>query len=343
MPLVPEQLRQLTERVQKDGRQRETVRTLLSWFGAQRRGYWISKSIRDALKEMRLVTGPPFDAVYIDDFVEFSLEEPAPKAGEGGTTPGPEPDPDPIVSLDVEDLVPKVGMLTAANREPLAVSLDDKVEKAVTLMLLHDYSQLPVMSGNRTVKGFISWQTIGQARTRNETAPEHVRDCMSTAIEVLNWDETLFSATQRIIAKEFVLIRGRDQSFTGLVTTSDIGLQFKDLSEAFLLIGEIENHLRRLLSGKYRVSDLKQCVDPTDTKRKVESLSDLTFGEYIRLIENPDQWQKLGLALDRTTFVARLNVVRRVRNDVMHFHPDGISQDDVGILNDTLRFLQGLC
>ena len=32
----------------------------------------------------------------------------------------------------------------------------------------------------------------------------------------------------------------------------------------------------------------------------------------------------------------------RIRNDVMHFHPDGISPDDMELLRDTRKFLQML-
>ena len=341
MTEINEKMRQLANRVETEGPQKETVRTLLSWFGAQRRGTWICWKIKADLKAAGLVTRPAFDLVYIDEMVLFEREAP-PLEGEPESTGASESDSDPLMSVDVEDFVPKVGMLPSANTEPLSVTRDDTVEKAVTHMLLHDYSQLPVMQGNRTVQGFISWQTIGQARIRNGNAPEYVRDCMNTGISVLPWDETLFSATRRVIEEEFVVIKGRDGTITGLMTTTDIGQQFRDLSEAFLLIGEIENHVRRLLSGNYRLSDLRTCIDPTDTERQVHSLSDLSFGEYIRLIENPDQWSNLRLALDRATFVSRLDEVRRLRNDVMHFRPDGISGDDVSILNDTLRLLQGL-
>jgi hypothetical protein len=42
-------------------------------------------------------------------------------------------------------------------------------------MLLHDYSQLPVLSGDRTVKGMVSWRSIGKAFAINRNGTE-VRD-----------------------------------------------------------------------------------------------------------------------------------------------------------------------
>ena len=64
-----------------------------------------------------------------------------------------------------------------------------------------------------------------------------------------------------------------------------------------------------------------------EKERKPESIDDLTFGEYIALIENPKQWERIGLkSVDRTLFVQSLNEVREIRNDIMHFDPEGIDE-----------------
>src|SRR5215470_9962753 len=61
--------------------------------------------------------------------------------------------------------------------------------------------------------------------------------------------------------------------------------------------------------------------DPADPDRGIEDVSDLTFGEYIRLLENPKRWEKLTVKIDRKTFVEELKRVGRIRNDIMHFDP----------------------
>jgi hypothetical protein len=38
-----------------------TVRTLLSWFGTERRGYWKVREIRKALNKLKLRTEPDFE------------------------------------------------------------------------------------------------------------------------------------------------------------------------------------------------------------------------------------------------------------------------------------------
>jgi hypothetical protein len=71
-------------------------------------------------------------------------------------------------------------------------------------------------------------------------------------------------------------------------------------------------------------------------------VSDLTIGEYIRLLENGDRWEKLGLSIDRVTFCRELDLVRNIRNDIMHFDPDPIPAADLERLRDFAGFLKRL-
>src|SRR6266498_48268 len=50
-----------------------TVRSFLGWFHAWRRGYWIVKSIREALSEAGLRTELDFESAYIDADIMFVL------------------------------------------------------------------------------------------------------------------------------------------------------------------------------------------------------------------------------------------------------------------------------
>jgi hypothetical protein len=58
---------------------------------------------------------------------------------------------------------------------------------------------------------------------------------------------------------------------------------------------------------------------PRLTERVQIVFSILTFGEYVRIIERPENWNQLGLPFDRVTVVRNLREVNDVRNDVMHF------------------------
>lgn len=51
-------------------------------------------------------------------------------------------------------------------------------------------------------------------------------------------------------------------------------------------------------------------------------------------------WERIKLRLDRALVVGRLREVSRVRNDVMHFDPDGVSPSDMELLEDTVSFMR---
>jgi CBS domain-containing protein len=325
------------------------VREFLSWFNAERRGYWIVRWIRNALNKAKLKTEPDFESAYIGSLMTFSLlpestaeEEPAQALEETVTLPavtctGEAPTSGPASYADPTYRISKLG---AANRSPLCVAPDATVQEAVTAMLSNDFSQLPVMTGEREVKGMISWTSIGTrlALGKNGT---YARELMDVHHEI-RADASLFQAIPIIIQHQYVLIRGSDNRITGIVTASDLSLQFQQLAEPFLLLGEIENHIRRILANKFSASDLVGARDPSDTERVVTEVADLTFGEYIRLLENPEHWKKLNLPIDRQIFIKQLDRIREIRNDVMHFDPDPMPPDDLKCLRDLVQFFQRL-
>src|SRR4051812_23573110 len=57
-----------------------TVRALLSWFGAERRGYSKVKEIRKALNKVKLRTEPDFEEAWIDGEITFIPKPPKAKA-----------------------------------------------------------------------------------------------------------------------------------------------------------------------------------------------------------------------------------------------------------------------
>lgn len=321
-----------------------SVRTLLSWAGAQRRGYWVVEWIRRSLREVELTTDPDFESAYIDSLIKFVLTPESTgdeaKQETGGATASPPASEPSATGPSLSDPTYRISKLAAANNPPIFISPDSLLDEAVTLMLANDFSQLPVMTSEREVKGMISWTSVGTRLVLGRSG-KHVRELMDGHQEI-RADASLFQAIPIIVQHSYVLIRAPDNRVIGIVTASDLSAQFQQLAEPFLLLGEIENHIRRILDGKFSNDELSNARDPGDGERRVSDASDLTFGEYIRLLENEKRWNKLALAIDRSTFCKKLDDIRRIRNDVMHFDPDGIPQSDLDRLRDFARFLQRL-
>ncbi len=307
---------------------RETVRTFLLWFGAERRGFRLVKRVRGALRRHGIATSPDFEYTWLDGTISFVS---APADGTPDSAPGGTAAPDPTF---------RIGRLDAANKAPTSVKPDATLQQAVTIMLTNDFSQLPVMTGPRDLKGMISWKTIG-SRLALKRPCAFVRDAMEPA-QVVSIDESLFDAISKIASHDYVLVLSVDKTISGIVTASDFNVQFQSLAEPFLLVGEIENGLRRILHQKFTIKELEDAKAPGDDGRVVEAPSDLTFGEYLRLIEPENRWKKLRIEIDRVEFLERLNRVRDIRNDVMHFDPDGLDPDDLVFLREFAQFLKRL-
>jgi len=238
------------------------------------------------------------------------------------------------------DPIYRISKLVSSMHKPLSVSFDTKLEEVVTHMLTNDFSQLPVMTGERDVKGIITWTSIGSRLAVGKNCS--VAHELMEQHQEIRADASLISAIGIIAEHQYVLVRGRDQKISGIVTATDLSLQFQQLAEPFLLLGEIENHVRRVISQRFTPTELESAKDPMDTKRIVTSVADLTYGEYIRLVENPKRWEKLNITVDRKTILEKFESVRRIRNDVMHFDPDGIPGKDLQTLREFARFLQKL-
>jgi CBS domain-containing protein len=238
----------------------------------------------------------------------------------------------------------RVGRLRSANTPPISVTPNSSLAEATTKMLLNDFSQLPVINGSpnaSNVKGVVSWRSIGIRRVLGFSFTE-ARECME-APRIISADISLLDAIEEIVRHEYVLVRDQNNSISGIVTTSDLSVQFRELSEPFLLLNEIENHIRVLIGrGRFGEQELHNASDSRGAVRPVIDLFDLSFGEYIHLLEREDSWSKIQLPIDRKSFIEQLENVRRIRNDLMHFDPDGITPEDLKVLRKFVVFLQKL-
>ena len=329
MPFSDEKLKAIKEQLRKGVvPPKETVRTFLGLFYAERRGYKVILEIRRELKKYGIITKPDFEYQYIDGLIAFAR---APSEGDSHKSDFDQASTDPTHRL---------GRLDSANRALISVTPNATLQQAVTKMMTHGFSQLPVMTNPREVKGIVSWKTIGH-RLALKRPCLTVQDCMEQA-EIVSIEASLFSTISAVAEHDCVLVRGNDKTICGIVTASDFNDQFRRLAEPFLLVGEIENGLRGILHGRFTIKELEDAKAPGDDGRIIVGISDLTFGEYIRLIESEKHWKKLNLEIDRVEFTTKLNKIREVRNDVMHFDPDGLKPSDLASLSEFARFLKTL-
>ena len=295
-----------------------TVREFMSWFGYARRGLWFVERVREELEANGLHTEPDFQQAYVDGPIAFL---------------------DSSASTPPADSTLRVGILKAAHNSPVSVTPNDDLKKAITHMMSNDFSQIPVMEGQRQVKGMLTWESIGSKTALGQTGDD-VKHYMDTA-EIIEGERPLFDAVSVIARTGYVLVRGKDNLITGIITASDLNEQFLQLAEPFLLVGEIESHIRRLIHGKFKREDIIDISQYPDSQT-IDHIADMTFGDYCRLLEDQSKWTRLNLQFDKTVLVKQLHEIRDIRNNVMHFNPDGLDPEDVRKLRNASHFFQRL-
>ena len=298
-----------------------TGRELFNSFGFERRTSGNCWVVDNYLNENNLMVEPHYNNVWIDTPITLKHK--------------------PIARTRIaEDPILRVAVLERAHIVPVYVSNSDKLIKAVTIMRMNNYSQLPVTNnGRRGLCGYISWKTIGEAQA-NGVQSDLVKVYVQPIERPLTLETPLLDAIKYVHNNEFAILEDKTNQICGILTTTDISEQFLVLTEPYLLMQEIENMVRLLLSDVFTLEEIQAiCVDPG---RSVNSLDDLTFGEYLKIIDNNDRWQTLKLNIDRQEFVMMLDKVREIRNDIMHFEPDGISTDQYTKLFNAVNFLSSI-
>lgn len=318
----------LVNKIKKEGKSEKlTIRTLLWIFGNyEKRTSGNVWRINEYLKKQKLIVIPNYQGGWIDEYIELKEMD---KARIKSGNESEEEKFDPINRLSV---------LKAASQTPVSISRDADLEKAYHLMWKNDFSQLPVMNNDREILGIVSWQSIAKGLIAKKNS-NCVKDFMTNDYKILSEDTPLFEAIKEVIKTEMIFVKSRENKIQGPVTPFDLNAEFLEQIEPFILLEQIENFIRLILHNKIVLQDIIKLLTITETSRKIESISDLTFGEYLRIIENSENWALLGLPFIKADFVNELDELRKIRNGVMHFHPDKISDADLNHLRNMSKFL----
>ncbi|GAB3452067.1 hypothetical protein GCM10027436_51250 [Actinophytocola sediminis] len=319
---VHERLRQARTQADEHAPERITVRELLALWGAADRGDQVGQIEAD-LANHGLVTSPSFRAVTLDTVVSLSTP---PDEAEASTPQAPADANEVPVTEDVEgggdlDVGLKVGNLSPL-RGVVSVGPNSTIEEAITKMALNDFSQLAVLSGPRNLRGAVTWRSIAQVMHQRTDAA--VADAIDTRVEVVAYDRDLFEVLPTLQQRDFVFVLDETRAVAGIVTTADVAHRYGVMATPFFQLGELDQTLRWVLKRALDLETVRRFCS-----RPITSFDDLTMGDYQRLLEDKDIWQRLAWPLDRPTFIARLDEIRRIRNKVTHFHPDPVSDDAV--------------
>ncbi|WP_416975595.1 CBS domain-containing protein [Streptomyces sp. 4F14] len=325
-----------------------SIRDFLAIWGAQRRYPAVIDQIESDLESGGLVTVPPFTEGTLDS--QITVLAGGWEPDESGTSffgrvhvgtntlagqvvghPTDEDTEPPAVAYLVSNL-------DSANRMPECVRASDSLDSATTLMVLRNFSQLPVLDADGRLSGVVSWESIGKARMANRTPDLRAATVRGQEADrsddLLNWVETIQQSG-------YVVVRDHDHKVCGLITAADLTVQFGTRIRPLVLLEEIEQRLRRMVDRCIPLDRIRAIV-PGRRAARVHSAADLTLGDYRYLFLEPENWTALGWIVDQQYFLAALEECRNFRNAVMHFSPDPITEDQLVPAQGLLDLLRSM-
>lgn len=282
------------------------VAELLHLFGERNRDPEIVAVIEGVLSEAGLCCVPSLIHGRLDSVVTVQAEEEPPETGG-------EEESIAVTALRIGDLP------TARLPQGVLVHLspDDELPRARMMMLENQFSQLPVLSGVM-LKGMVSWQSIAMAHARGKC--DSLNDVIEPAKEV-SIDAELMLTIPDIIEHNCVFVHD-DHKVTGLVTAADLSMEFGRLTGPFLRLGEIERRLRKCVR---RMCGTVEELREASGNKRANSADDLTVWQIQQVFADSDCWARLSWQLPQDDFVAKLDTVRKIRNEVAHFRPNPLT------------------
>jgi hypothetical protein len=104
---------------------------------------------------------------------------------------------------------------------------------------------------------------------------------------------------------------------------------------------EIENHVRWLiLDAGFTVEELRTAAALRYENRYIRNIDDLTLGEYVNLLSQNQAQSKLKVRIEVKYLTEQLREIIRIRNGIMHFKLERISDRDLETPRGCVRFLQ---
>ncbi|MEH0972813.1 CBS domain-containing protein [Micromonospora sp. CPCC 205546] len=314
-----------------------TVREFIKYWSLHDRDRAANVQIDADLANHGLTTVPDFRAVSLDKTIRIVALPDDGTADTEAPTDGGKPTPSDINEESV-DIGLTLGNLLPGDMSLVSVPPTASFERAITAMQVDDFSQLAVLADPHTLDGAVTWESIAAARHRDRAATFSDAIDRRARERVFDYDTRLLDVLETLQQDGFIFVRDDQKKISGIITAADVVRKYDDTATPFFLIGEIDQELRHLLQNTFDEETVRQaCVS---AKLNFKSFDSMSIGQYQAVLDNPECWKQLDWPLDRKTFIARLDELRKVRNNVMHFNPDPVRPTEVRKLRNFLRLIR---
>jgi restriction system protein len=303
------------------------ISELLELWGHQQRSDTAISEIKRDLLQSGLTTVPPFTEGDLDRKVKLvAIPVEGPQRDET--------DADNAEAEETEDLAQTESIALRIGNFPFRtkpISTETLFEEARHIMVSKRYSQLAVVDGDGIYRGAITADRIIRAHMTPGTPT--LAEVLDDQIPTAHRDDYLLSKLDLIFEHGFVFVHSHDRkTIDGILTAADLTRRFGAFMRPLTVLEEIENRLRDAIDKALSLKEIQK-----NTRRKsadVHSAADLFMGDYWYILKDPKYWDRLAWGLSQTMFLDQLQAVIDVRNSIMHFSSDPISNQQLDTLQE---------
>ncbi|SDE07161.1 CBS domain-containing protein [Glycomyces harbinensis] len=206
-------------------------------------------------------------------------------------------------------------------------------------MVSKKFSQLAVVDHEGTYQGAVTADRI--IRAHLTPGDPVLSDVMDDQIPTAHREDYLLSKLDLIFEHGFIFVHSQDRkSIDGILTAADLTKRFGAFMQPLTILEEIENRLRRAVDEALTLQEIRK-----NTRRKssdVNSAADLFMGDYGYILKEEKYWSRLGWGISQTMFLDQLQSVIAVRNSIMHFSSDPLSDKQRDVLQEFREILSSV-
>jgi predicted transcriptional regulator len=224
-------------------------------------------------------------------------------------------------------------------RKPVTVNPETQLRVALQIMSRKSFSQLPVVKEGK-LQGMLSYKSVVKQMELSLDLTEKYRKDPIIVLELpvkhfidscaksLSLSDGIFELLNATKAEDAVLIGETGSEPQYIITNFDVVNILERLSDAFLLIEQIESSLRSIIKRQLAT----QGLDCSEIVRKINQklsptyalpvrIEKMSWEHYIILITNSECWNRYFSKIFNTIALVKsyFSFVRDIRNDVFHF------------------------
>lgn len=238
----------------------------------------------------------------------------------------------------------RIGSVIPPHQNLIHVGPRTSLNQVKTKLTMSGLSQVPVLKNNRShLIGTVTWRSLASYGSEGVTHAQQA--IVPGRVPKADFNDLLMDRIQEIIDYDYIYVK-KQEIYMGIVTTTDLARTFLAVSGPFMKLREVETHLRELLR-KLPIEKVRSAAGPIPdgfsqdgASRQIDSIDDMSFGQYRSIFQDRDLWAEMALPYDRRAVLDNLRDVNRARNAVMHFRPEPLAPEQAWAIDQALNWLR---